>query len=177
MPQGPSSDHEPAGDQPSVTAMVGRGILAGVAGTVVMTVFQKLVEMPVTGRDDSYAPARFAEKVLPIRPGSDRTRASLNNATHLALGTLWGAAYGVAAHNGLRGQRGVAAVFAAVYTGDVALNTALGLYEPMSWSGKDWAIDIVDKLVQAEATAAIFDHLVAPPSAAVPPSALDAGQP
>ncbi len=174
MPQAPLSDQQPSGDQPSATAMVGRAILAGLAGTVVMTVFQKLVEMPVTGRDDSYAPASFAEKVLRIQPRSEHTRKRLNYGTHLALGTLWGAAYGVAAHKGLRGQQGVAAVFAAVYTGDVALNTALGLYEPTSWSGRDWAIDVVDKLVQAEATAAIFDHVVAPPSTAGPLSALEA---
>lgn len=165
MPQGPASDQQTPGDQPSRGAMVGRGILAGLAGTVVMTVFQKLVEMPLTGRDDSYAPADFAERMLPIRPGSDRSRNRLNYGTHLALGTLWGAAYGVAAHNGLRGQQGVGAVFAAVYTGDVAINTALGLYEPMKWSGQDWAIDILDKLVQAEATGAIFDYLLAPPGA------------
>jgi len=53
-------------------------------------------------------------------------------------------------------------VFATVYTGDVALNTALGLYQPSTWSRKDWAIDVIDKLVQAEATAAAFDHVVGP---------------
>ncbi len=43
--------------QASVAATIGRGVVAGVAGTVVMTAFQKFVEMPVTGREDSYAPA------------------------------------------------------------------------------------------------------------------------
>ncbi len=156
------SDEQTPGDQPSLTAMIGQGILAGLAGTVAMTVFQKLIEMPLTGRDDSYAPAEFAEKVLPIRPSSSGARKRLNYGTHFALGTLWGAAYGVAAHNGLRGQQGVGATFAAVYTGDVAINTALGLYEPMKWSGQDWAIDILDKVVQAEATGAIFDYFLAP---------------
>jgi len=162
MEQETTSDQQRPDDQPSLGAMVGRGIVAGIAGTVVMTVFQKLVEMPLTGRSDSHAPAKFAEKVLPIRPSSATSRTRLNYGTHLALGTLWGTAYGVAAHNGLRGQRGVGATFAAVYTGDVALNTALGLYEPMKWSGQDWAVDILDKLVQAEATGAIFDYWLAP---------------
>ena len=61
---------------------------------------------------------------------------------------------------GLRGQRAVAAVFAVVYTGDVLLNKALGLYEPSSWSSRDAAIDVIDKLVQAEATGAVFDHVI-----------------
>ena len=143
---------------------IGRGIVAGLAGTAVMTAFQKFVEMPLTGRKDSYAPADFAQKVLPIHPTSDRARNRLNYATHMALGIMWGTAYGVAAHAGLRGQRAVAAVFATVYTGDVVLNTALGLYQPTTWSAQDWAVDIIDKLVQAEATGAIFDHVVGGPS-------------
>jgi len=144
---------------------IGRGIVAGLAGTAVMTAFQKFVEMPLTGRKDSYAPADFAQKLLPIHPTSDRARDRLNYATHMALGTMWGTAYGVAAHAGLRGQRAVAAVFATVYTGDIVLNTALGLYQPTTWSAQDWAVDIIDKLVQAEATGAIFDHVVGGPSA------------
>lgn len=48
----PPLDQEPFGDQCSAAEIVGRGVLAGLAGTV-MTAFQKLVEMPLTGRDDS----------------------------------------------------------------------------------------------------------------------------
>lgn len=146
--------------RPSVPQTLGRGVLAGLAGTAAMTAFQKLVEMPLTGRSDSYAPAAFAEKVLHVRPESHGGRKRLNYGTHFALGTLWGGAYGVAARAGLRGQRAVAAVFLFVYTGDVLLNTALGLYEPSSWSRRDVAIDVLDKLVQAEATGAVFDHVV-----------------
>lgn len=145
------SSHVPA-------ANIARGLLAGIGGTVVMTTFQKLIEMPVTGQGDSYAPADFAEKVLPIKASTARSRSQLNYATHFALGTMWGAAYGIAANAGLSGQRAVMAVFAAVYTSDVILNTALGLYKPATWSVEDWAIDVVEKLIQAEATGLIFDR-------------------
>lgn len=124
-----------------------------------MTAFQKFVEMPITGREDSFAPANFAEKVLPVEPKSEQERQRLNWLMHFALGTLWGTAFGVADRAGLQGQKAVAAVFATVYTGDVLLNTALGLYEPSSWSGTDLAVDVIDKLVQAQATGAIFDRL------------------
>ncbi|MDQ3164997.1 MAG: hypothetical protein M3Q17_02370 [Actinomycetota bacterium] len=125
-----------------------------------MTAFQKLVEMPLTGRADSYAPATFAEKVLPVGPATARGRTQLNYATHFALGTMWGAAYGVAARSGLSGQRAVAVVFGAVYTADVALNTALGLYKPWEWSASDWVIDVGEKLIQAAATGAVYDRLL-----------------
>ncbi len=141
---------------------IGRGVVAGLAGTVVMTGFQQLVEMPLTGRGASYAPADFAEKVTPLRTRSPRGRRRLNWVVHFALGTMWGAAYGLAAVRGLRGQRAVHAVFGAVYVGDVAANTALGLYRPLQWSARDVLIDVLDKYVQAQATGTVFDRVLAP---------------
>lgn len=125
-----------------------------------MTVFQKIIEMPLSGREDSYAPAMFAERILRIHPRGQRGRTVVNYAVHFALGTGWGAASGVTAHLGVRGPRGVATVFGIVYSGDVLLNTALGLYRPLSRSRQDWIIDITDKLVQAAATGAVFDRVV-----------------
>ena len=148
--------------QPGVLGAIGRGIVAGVAGTVVMTAFQKLVEMPLTGREDSYAPADFAERILPVHPSSDAARKRLNYVTHFSLGGMWGTAYGVAALAGLRGQKAVHAVFVTVYTGDVLLNTALGLYKPAQWSMQDLVVDVVDKYVQAQATGVIFDRFLDP---------------
>lgn len=149
-------------NQIGLASAVPRGVLAGVAGTVVMTAFQKLVEMPLTARADSYAPADFAQRVLPVSPTSAQGRSRLNHATHFALGAVWGSAYGVAATMGLRGQKAVNAVFAVVYTGDVVLNTALGLYRPSTWTTQDWAVDLVDKYVQAQATGLVFDRALDP---------------
>ncbi len=144
--------------------MLARGAAAGIAGTAVITAFQKLVEMPITGRGDSYAPANFAQRVLPIKPKSKHGRKRLNYVAHFGLGILWGSAYGVAAHRGLRGQKAVAAVFGAVYPGDVLLNTALRLYKPTTWSTQDTVIDVGEKLIQAQATGAVFDRFLDPAS-------------
>lgn len=132
-------------------------MVAGVAGTLVMTAFQKFVEMPMTGRANSYAPADFAQRVLHVQPTSEQRRDQLNYVVHFGLGAMWGTAYGISALTGLRGQKAVNTVFAIVYTGDVLLNTALGLYRPMQWSTQDWVIDVVDKYIQAQATGVIFD--------------------
>jgi hypothetical protein len=147
---------------PSAKSVIARGVVSGVAGTAVMTAFQKLVEMPLTKRGDSFAPANFAEKVTPIDTDTAQGRERLNYLTHFSLGMMWGAAYGVAAVKGLRGQRAVNAVFGVVYVGDVLLNTALGLYHPTQWSKKDLAIDVLDKYVQAQGTGAVFDRLLDP---------------
>lgn len=54
------------------------------------------------------------------------------------------------------------AVFGTVHTGDVVLRTALGLYKPGTCFRKDWAADLVDKLVQAVATGVVLDRLADP---------------
>jgi hypothetical protein len=148
-----------ASEKPPVTATLGRAVVAGVAGTGVMTAFQKFIEMPITGRGESFAPANFAEKILPVDPRDHEGRRRLNYVTHFALGAMWGAAFAVAGRAGLRGPKAVAAVFATVYTGDLLLNTALGLYEPSTWSKRDLTIDVIDKLVQAQATGVLFDRI------------------
>ncbi len=146
----------------SSKSVVVRGVVSGVAGTVVMTAFQKLVEMPLTKRGESYAPASFAEKVTPVEAKTSEGRRRLNHVTHFSLGMMWGAAYGVAALKGLRGQKAVNTVFGVVYAGDVLLNTALGLYQPTQWSKKDMIIDVVDKYVQAQGTGVVFDRVLDP---------------
>jgi hypothetical protein len=148
--------------RPSGKSVIMRGLVSGVAGTVVMTAFQKFVEMPLTQRGESYAPANFAEKITPLDTHTHEGRRRLNYVTHFSLGMMWGAAYGVAAVKGLRGQKAVNAVFGVVYTGDVLLNTALGLYRPTQWSKKDLIVDVVDKYVQAQATDAVFDRVLDP---------------
>lgn len=151
-----------ASRKPSLADALARGMIAGVAGTVVMTGFQKFVEMPLTGRSDSYAPANLAQKVLPIPVDSRRARARLNWVTHFSLGTMWGTAYALTARTGLRGAKAIGVVFATVYTGDVLLNTALGLYKPGTWDRQDWTVDLIDKGVQAVATGILYDNVFGP---------------
>jgi hypothetical protein len=127
-----------------------------------MTAFQKFVEMPITQRGESYAPANFAETITPADAETPKGRRQLNYVTHFALGMMWGAAYGVAALKGLRGQKAVNTVFGVVYTGDFLVNTALRLYRPTEWSAKETVIDLVDKYVQAQATGAIYDRVLDP---------------
>jgi len=143
----------------SVLTTVGRGLVAGLAGTVGMTAFQKFVEMPLTGRGDSFAPAGLAEKLLPLPDKKGRDRDFRNYVTHFALGAGWGAARGLAARAGLSGQIATIAVFGAMYPGDIAIVAGLGLDQPSKWSARDWAIDIVDKFVLAEATGLAFERV------------------
>jgi hypothetical protein len=147
---------------PSLAVHIGRGALAGMAGSVIMTAFQKLVEMPISEREDSYAPAGLAQRLLPVKPSSDSEKKLLNYAAHTTLGAMWGAAYGAVAYKGLRGAPGAAVTFAAIYSQDIIMIPALGLGKPWTWSRKDWTIDILDKVVVIAATGTIFDRFLGP---------------
>ena len=146
-------------DTDSLSMTVGRGVVAGLAGTVGMTAFQKFVEMPLTGRDDSFAPADLAEKLLPLPKKRGRDRNPRNYVTHFALGAGWGVARGLVSRAGLSGQPAVMAVFGLMYPGDIAIVAGLGLDRPSAWSARGWAIDTVDKFVLAEATGLAFERL------------------
>jgi hypothetical protein len=100
--------------------------------------------------------------VTPVGAETPQGRRRLNYVAHFSLGMMWGAAYGVAAVKGLRGQKAVNTLFGVVYSGDVILNTALRLYHPTQWSKKELVVDLVDKYVQAQCTGAVFDHVLDP---------------
>ena len=149
--------------QDDLLPSLGRGAAAGLAGAVVMTGWQKLVEMPITGRGDSYEPANLLLRVLPIGAKRGKAKRRLNYAAHVGVGAGWGVAHAAIARRGLRGPRAVATVFALLWPGDVATTVGLGLNPPpWRWSSRDLAIDLVDKLVLASATGMVFDRLRSP---------------
>ena len=143
-----------------LAASLTRGMAAGLAGVGVMTAWQRLVEMPLTGRGDSFEPANLMMRVLPIGRKRGKAKRRLNTAAHLGVGAGWGAAHGAIARRGLHGQRAVATVFGVLWPGDVTTTVALGLNPPpWRWSRRDLAIDLADKLVLAQATGAVYDRL------------------
>ncbi|MCY7365956.1 MAG: hypothetical protein LH469_11705 [Frankiaceae bacterium] len=89
------------GHTASVPSVLGRGALAGLGGTVVMTAFQKLVEMPLTARGHSYGPAAVAQRLLPVDVDADSDR--VNGVAHFALGAMMGAVHGLVFRAGMRG--------------------------------------------------------------------------
>ena len=136
------------------------GAAAGLAGTVVMTAFQKLVEMPLTGRSESYEPANMVQRLTGVRPRGKQNRRRLNYAAHFAIGAGWGAAHGaIATKTGRRGPNAGATVFALLWPADVLGVAALGVHEPpWRWTPTEAAVDFVDKLVLAQATGLAFDR-------------------
>ena len=78
---------------------VGRGLVAGAAGTAAMTAAQ-LAYMKATNGESSSTPAEVGRRIMEgvlQRDVPDSAMPALNNGMHVAYGTSWGAVYGLAA--------------------------------------------------------------------------------
>lgn len=77
-----------------VAAAVGKGLFAGVVGTVAMTA-SSTIEMKLRGRPASSAPAAAASKVLGVEPKGQSEKARFSSIVHWGYGTSWGAVRGL----------------------------------------------------------------------------------
>ena len=94
-----------------IAAEVGRGLIAGAAGTVAMTVSSSL-EAKLRDRGSSSAPADAAGKVLGVQPRDEGGQARFSNIVHWGYGTSWGAARGLLEVGRIDGPAALAAHFA-----------------------------------------------------------------
>ena len=80
----------------TLATSVGKGLVAGFAGTAAMTV-SSTVEARLRHRAASSAPARATAKVLGIKEFEDRVaEARFNDLSHWGYGTSWGIVRGAA---------------------------------------------------------------------------------
>ncbi|MBW4717155.1 hypothetical protein [Saccharothrix obliqua] len=138
-----------------------QGLVAGTVGTAVMTLGEK-VEQRLTGRPDSYVPARVLERLagMPERPGGP-SRAT-NLAMHFGQGALAGVIRSLMANAGVRGPVASAMFTAVRLSNDQILENATGVgAPPQTWPRKELAVDVLHKAVYAFATGFVADALAA----------------
>src|SRR5919107_5457216 len=138
-----------------------RGALAGLAGTAAMTLAAK-AEQQVTGRPDSYVPARTLTALLTRRrpPGSERPLLR-NHLMHWGTGAVLGALRGVWSASGLRGWRASAWHTAVRLAVDQTLENVTGVgAPPWTWSRQDQVVDVGHKAVYSFTTGAVADRIV-----------------
>ena len=80
---------------------IGKGLIAGFAGTIAITVSQ-MIEMRITKRKASNAPAKAVKKTLHIEatPGN---KEEFSNEVHWVYGTSWGVMRGLLSMAGIQG--------------------------------------------------------------------------
>jgi hypothetical protein len=137
----------------TLATSVGKGLVAGVAGTAAMTVSSS-IEARLRHRAPSSAPARATAKVLGIREFEDSVaEARFNDLSHWGYGTSWGIVRGLLAALGLSPKAATAAHGAAVWGSAQAILPALEVAPPfVFWGKKEVAIDLWHHAVYAAAT-------------------------
>jgi hypothetical protein len=144
-----------------VRGAAARGLAAGLAGTVALTISQR-IEMSLTGRPPSDLPARVAEGVLGISP-SGRNRALVAFATHWFNNTASGLGRALLAGGGLRGARAAGATFVLYLGGSTLIFRRLDLAPPPWRRGaRQLAIDVVHAGVYSVATNTAYELLDRP---------------
>jgi hypothetical protein len=139
---------------------IGRGVLAGLAGTAAMTVSSTL-EAKLRGRPASTAPADAAAKVLGIASFTDeRARGRFSNLVHWGYGTGWGVARGMLGGTRMGPASATAAHLAALWSSEQVMLPALAVAPPITmWGKEEIAIDGLHHGVYAVATGAAYELL------------------
>lgn len=139
---------------------IGRGLVAGLAGTLAMTVSSTL-EARRSGRGSSDTPAEAAATVLGVDEYEDAAaKQRTNQLTHWGYGTGLGAVRGLLDAMGL--SRNVADVgfHAAVWGAEQTLLPGLGLAPPITqWSAREIVTDLTHHTVYSATTNGVYRWL------------------
>jgi len=144
----------------TIAMAVGKGLIAGLAGTAAMTV-SSTVEARLRGRAPSSAPARATAKVLGIAEFEDDVaKARFNDLSHWGFGTSWGILRGLLGATGLPPTTATALHGAAVYGNSQVMLPALEIAPPsIFWSKEEIAIDALHHAVYAVAAGLTYETL------------------
>ena len=133
-----------------IASSIGKGLVAGFAGTAVMTASSTL-DARLRGRAPSTAPARAMAKILGIAAfADDLAQARFNDLAHWGYGTTLGVLRGLLAAIGLRPRTATAAHGAAVWGSAQVVLPALEITPPsIFWGKEEVALDAVHHAVYA----------------------------
>jgi hypothetical protein len=143
---------------------IGRGLVAGFAGTAAMTVSSTL-EARWRGRASSTAPARATAKVLGIASFEDPiAEARFNDLSHWGYGTGWGVVRGLLGATPLPPRAATALHGGAVWGSAQVTLPALDIAPPsVFWGAKEIAIDLLHHTVYALAAGLAHERLTPRP--------------
>ena len=145
-----------------VARAAGTGAVAGLVGAGLMVIGEK-AEQAITGRPNSYVPARALLTLLGQKPGDDDRPDGWNHLMHFSTGGALGAIRGVWAATGIRGVHATVWHTAVRLGFDQTVENATGVGAPPStWPASEQAVDILHKAVFAAITGAVAERLLPP---------------
>jgi hypothetical protein len=148
-------------EEPVETVLLS-GLTAGLAGVAVMTLAEK-AEQALTGRPNSYVPARTLLTLLGRRPAPDDRPLVANWIMHWGQGAVLGAVRALMAREGVRGPVGSFLFWNVRFATDQTLENVTGVgAPPWTWPRDEQVIDLFHKGVYALVAGAVADALVRP---------------
>ena len=142
-----------------VGTAIGIGLMAGLAGTVAMTISQ-MIEMKITGRKPSDSPAKAAREVFDIKPVTESKSGKVSNEIHLVYGTSLGMVRGSLSLIGLKGLPASLIHLITVWGGEMIMLPALRVAPPVTKEKPgEIAIEGLHQLVYAITTGLVFDAI------------------
>ena len=139
---------------------IGVGLIAGLAGTAAITVSQ-MIEMKLTKRPPSSAPAEAVSKVLDVEPTEEEKKEKVSQGVHWTYGTTWGIARGLISLTGLRGIPASFIHFTAIWGAALVMLPSLKLAPPIQEEdAQSIAIDILHHAVYAATAGIVYDAIV-----------------
>lgn len=142
----------------SFGAAIGKGLIAGLAGTVAITISQ-MIEMSITNRKPSDAPAKAVKKTLHIKPLKEY-KEEFSNEVHWVYGTSWGVMRGLLSIAGIRGFAATTLHMASIWGTAVTIQPKLDIAPPLSeWESKDIAIDLFHHAVYVIVAGLVYDAI------------------
>jgi hypothetical protein len=119
-----------------------------------------MIEMTITKRKPSTAPADAAEKVLDVKPSTEEDKKKFSQEIHWAYGTTWGIPRGIMGLLGLKGLPATALHFATIYSTALIMPSSLEVAPSLrEWGAKEFAIDAMHHAVYAVVAGLVYDAL------------------
>jgi hypothetical protein len=138
---------------------IGRGLLAGLAGTAAISLSQ-MIEMKLTKRPPSTAPADAAGKVVGVQPRDAEGKARFGTLVHWVYGTSWGLFRAVLGGGRVDRLWAPLAHLGAVQTAAMLMLPGLHVAPPVTkWGGGEIGKEVVHHTVYAAATDAAYRAL------------------
>lgn len=138
---------------------LGKGLLAGLAGTLAITASQ-MIESKLTGKGRSSAPADAASKVLGVQPVSEEEKSKFSTLVHWAYGTSWGAFRGLLSEAGIKGWTATASHFGAIYGMAMIIMPSLKVAPPVSeWDSKTLISGGIHHALYSVSAGLVYDAL------------------
>ncbi len=144
----------------NVCTAIGVGLIAGLTGTIAMTICQK-IEMEISRRKASQTPPNAVREALDIKPVSESKTQEVSNKIHWVYGTSLGMARGFISLFGLNGLAANSVFFSTVWGAELFMMPNLKVAPPVTKEAPETiAKDAMFHLVYAFSVGLVFDAII-----------------